>query len=168
MADLSKYMSALYSEGGQIGNEDMRQTVEYQFVKAYPSVNSTNGGSIHSESNVRWLTKQFTKKPFLIPHDGNPEKDMFKMKGSAGGINGVYVDGLPKSELGSLIGDPSLFEDLPIDLLSGTDNGETDYGTTDNPKTGVYDYVIYLIIAMPVAYTLIRLVHRHDKFKHIN
>lgn len=93
MADLSKYMSALYSEGGQIGNEDMRQTVEYQFVKAYPSVNSTNGGSIHSESNIRWLTKQFTKKPFLIPHDGNPEKDMFKMKGSAGGINGVYVDG---------------------------------------------------------------------------
>ena len=128
MADLSKYMSALYSEGGQIGNEDMRQTVEYQFVKAYPSVNSTNGGSIHSESNVRWLTKQFTKKPFLIPHDGNPEKDMFKMKGSAGGINGVYVDGGMANIDGYIVSIANDITDVYFDCMDDTNFGSNSSG----------------------------------------
>ncbi len=128
MADLSKYMSALYSEGGQIGNEDMRQTVEYQFVKAYPSVNSTNGGSIHSESNIRWLTKQFTKKPFLIPHDGNPEKDMFKMKGSAGGINGVYVDGGMANIDGYIVSIANDITDVYFDCMDDTNFGSNSSG----------------------------------------
>ena len=87
---ISKYMSDLYSN---IDMEDMRQTVEYRYVKAYPSVNSTNGSVIHSESNVRWLTKQFTKKPFIIPRDGNPTEDKFKYGNGATGINGTYVAG---------------------------------------------------------------------------
>ena len=87
---VSKYMSNLYSD---TDIEDMRQTVEYKYVKAYPSVNSTNGSPIHSESNIRWLTKQFTKKPFIIPRDGNPIEDKFKYGSGATGINGTYVSG---------------------------------------------------------------------------
>ena len=50
---------------------DVRQTFEYNLVKSYPSVNSSNGGQIHSEENVRWLTRQFVKKPFIIQYDNN-------------------------------------------------------------------------------------------------
>ena len=136
-------------EGGMTQEEAAKAMFEYDFSKA---TLARNGVAVTYGDTVDYSDTTQVK---LI--------DTLTMKTS-----GVYIDGLPKSSLGSLVGDPSLFDDLPIDLLSGTDNGSIDYGTTENPKTGVYDYVIYLIIAMPVAYTLIRLVHRHDKFKHIN
>ena len=61
------YISNIFADDTLVGG-DIRQTLQYNLVKTYPSVNSTNGGQIHSEENVRWLTRQFTKKPFIIPY----------------------------------------------------------------------------------------------------
>ena len=142
-------------EGG-MGEEDaMKAMFTYDFSKA---TMARNGVAITYGDVVDYSDGGNVTQVKLI--------DNLKMSS-----NGVYVDGLPKSELGSLIGDPSLFENLPITPTGGSTGGytgETDYGTTENPKTGVYDYVIYLIIAMPVGYTLIRLINRHRKFQHLN
>lgn len=73
---------------------DVRQTLEYNLVKAYPSVNSSNGGQIHSEENVRWLTRQFVKKPFIIQYDNNDMKE-FQFQGAvlnAGTTTGGMVN----------------------------------------------------------------------------
>jgi len=37
-----------------------------------------------------------------------------------------------------------------------------------DPKTGVYDYVIYAIIMMPVGYTIIKYINKHKKFRNLN
>ena len=89
------YLSEYYSNSPASRDVDMQQTLEYKYVKAFPSVYSSNNGQIYSEPNVRWLTKQFTKKPFIIPHDGNPSKDMFKDidYGNASSLNGTYTYG---------------------------------------------------------------------------
>lgn len=63
-----KSLSSLYPE-----YPNMSGSFIYQNVKTYPSINSTNGGNIHSEENVRWLTRQLTDKPF-IPVVGNPSE----------------------------------------------------------------------------------------------
>lgn len=89
MADFTdSYMSGLYPDQE---TADIEQKLQYKYVKAFPSVNSTNNGQIYSEPNVRWLTKQFTKKPFIIQHEGNPDKDMFKHGEPV--LHGTYVDG---------------------------------------------------------------------------
>lgn len=76
---------------------DVRQSLGYNNVKAYPSVNSSNDGHRHSEENVRWLTKQFIRKPFIIQYDDNTMKE-FDYEGSslnAGVTTGgmVNIDG---------------------------------------------------------------------------
>lgn len=76
---------------------DVRQSLGYNNVKAYPSVNSSNDGHRHSEENVRWLTKQFVRKPFIIQYDDNTMEE-FKYEGSslnAGTTTGgmVNIDG---------------------------------------------------------------------------
>jgi hypothetical protein len=92
MADIPNgYMSSLYPTELTDINVDIEQKLQYKYVKAFPSINSTNNGLIYSEPNVRWLTKQFTKKPFIIPHDGYPEKDKFKHGEPV--LHGTYVDG---------------------------------------------------------------------------
>lgn len=61
-------------------NEDEFKIYNYNNVKAYPSVNSTSGGQIHSEENVRWLIKQITDGKSFIINDNNS----FKITGGAG------------------------------------------------------------------------------------
>ena len=56
--------------------------LQYRWVKAYPSVNSTNGGGINSEENLRWLTKQFTQKSFLIPRPNSNTSNEFSYTGT--------------------------------------------------------------------------------------
>lgn len=95
------YISEVFKEGDDhydayVG--DIRQEMRYNLVKTYPSVNSTNGGNIHSEENVRWLTRQFTKKPFIIPYDNNEDFKEFDYEGVelyAGRTNGgmANIDG---------------------------------------------------------------------------
>ena len=77
--------------------KDIREQMTYNYTKSYPSINSSNAGLIHSEENVRWLTKQFTKKPFIIQYDDN-DMDEFAYTGAdlyAGIANGgmVNIDG---------------------------------------------------------------------------
>ena len=91
------YISNIFANDTLVGG-DIKQTLQYNLVKAYPSVNSTNGGQIHSEENVRWLTRQFTKKPFIIPYSDNEDFDEFWYEGAslnAGRSNGgmVNIDG---------------------------------------------------------------------------
>ena len=91
------YISNIFADDTLVGG-DIRQTLQYNLVKAYPSVNSTNGGQIHSEENVRWLTRQFTKKPFIIPYSNNEDFDEFWYEGASlnvGRSNGgmVNIDG---------------------------------------------------------------------------
>lgn len=76
---------------------DVRQSLGYNNVKSYPSVNSSNDGHRHSEENVRWLTKQFIRKPFIIQYDDNTMEE-FNYEGSslnAGTTTGgmVNIDG---------------------------------------------------------------------------
>ena len=92
-----KYISDVFKNDVLVDG-DIRQTLTYKFVKSYPSINSTNGGQIHSEENVRWLTKQFTHKPFIIPYTNNETFDEFWYEGAvlnAGKCNGgmVNIDG---------------------------------------------------------------------------
>ena len=91
------YISNIFADDTLVGG-DIRQTLQYNLVKTYPSVNSTNGGQIHSEENVRWLTRQFTKKPFIIPYANNENFDEFWYEGASlnvGRSNGgmVNIDG---------------------------------------------------------------------------
>lgn len=93
----NKYLSDIFKED-PIVDGDISQSLMYKFIKAYPSVNSTNGGQIHSEENVRWLTRQFTKKPFIIPYTDNETFNEFWYEGAvlnAGRCNGgmVNIDG---------------------------------------------------------------------------
>lgn len=93
----NKYLSDIFKEDPIVGG-DISQSLMYKFIKAYPSVNSTNGGQIHSEENVRWLTRQFTKKPFIIPYTDNETFNEFWYEGAvlnAGRCNGgmVNIDG---------------------------------------------------------------------------
>jgi hypothetical protein len=93
----NKYLSDIFKDD-PIVDGDISQSLMYKFIKAYPSVNSTNGGQIHSEENVRWLTRQFTKKPFIIPYTDNETFDEFWYEGAvlnAGRCNGgmVNIDG---------------------------------------------------------------------------
>ena len=79
-----------------------------------------------------------------------------------------HMKGFDSNQLYYLISSDSKVQDisgidLPVDLLS-----EQDYGTTENPKTGVYDYVIYAIIIMPVGYTIIKYINKHKKFRNLN
>lgn len=68
----------LYNNNESINKENsVINPLQYRWIKAYPSVNSTNGGSINSEENLRWLTKQFTKKSFIIPRPPVSEIDKF-------------------------------------------------------------------------------------------
>lgn len=62
-------------------------------TKAYPSINSTNGGNIHSEENVRWLTKQFTNKPFVISHVANYVDSADPLTNTGGAGDGSYISG---------------------------------------------------------------------------
>ena len=74
----------LYNNNESINKENsVINPLQYRWVKAYPSVNSTNGGSINSEENLRWLTKQFTKKSFIIPRPPVSEIDKFDFDGDA-------------------------------------------------------------------------------------
>jgi len=82
---------------GKEPGKDVRQLLEYNLVKSYPSVNSSNGGGVHSEENVRWLTKQFIKKPFIIQYDDNnmaefnyDGADLYAGKATGGMVN---IDG---------------------------------------------------------------------------
>ena len=123
--ELNEYMSDLYDISSK---EDMRQTVEYKYVKAYPSVNSTNGSPIHSEANVRWLTKQFTKKPFIIPRDGEPTGDKFKTRTSASGQNGTYVYGGIANIGGYIISIANDINDVQFDYSGNTEFGSNSQG----------------------------------------
>lgn len=40
-----------------------------QNVKAYPSINSPNSGGFNDEINMKWISKKFTSKPFVIDTD---------------------------------------------------------------------------------------------------
>lgn len=123
--ELNEYMSDLYDISSK---EDMRQTVEYKYVKAYPSVNSTNGSPVHSEANVRWLTKQFTKKPFIIPRDGEPTGDKFKTRTSASGQNGTYVYGGIANIGGYIISIANDINDVQFDYSGNTEFGSNSQG----------------------------------------
>lgn len=123
--ELNEYMSDLYDISSK---EDMRQTVEYKYVKAYPSVNSTNGSPVHSEANVRWLTKQFTKKPFIIPRDGEPTGDKFKTRTSASGLNGTYVYGGIANIGGYIISVANDINDVQFDYSGNTEFGSNSQG----------------------------------------
>ena len=99
MSDETKgFVSDIFNGEGHTSNiGDVRQTLEYNFVKSYPSVNSSNDGQIHSEENVRWLSKQFVRKPFIVQYDDNNMEE-FKYQGavlnagtSTGGM--VNIDG---------------------------------------------------------------------------
>lgn len=95
--DKHNYLSDVFKNDSLV-NGDVSQTLTYKNIKSYPSVNSTNGGQIHSEENVRWLTRQFTKKPFVIPYDNNEQFNEFWYEGAvinAGKTNGgmVNIDG---------------------------------------------------------------------------
>lgn len=73
--------------------DEVCSNVKYTHTKAYPSINSTNGGNIHSEENIRWLTKQFTDKPFLIPNIANETTSNYPLTNTAGAGNGLYISG---------------------------------------------------------------------------
>ena len=95
MSDSKKFISDIF--GTDNPDTDIRQKLVYNYVKSYPSINSSNNGHIHSEENVRWLSKQFTKKPFIIQYDDN-DMDEFYYEGAslnAGITNGgmVNIDG---------------------------------------------------------------------------
>ena len=122
---MAKYMSELYRD---VSNEDIKQTIEYKYLKAYPSVNSTNGSPIHSESNVRWLTKQFTKKPFIIPRDGNPEEDMFKYGDGNSSMNGTYVAGGIADIDGYIISIANDIDKVLFDYRGNTEFGSDSLG----------------------------------------
>ena len=94
MNNSSKYISDIFDSPKY---NDVKQSMVYNHTKAYPSVNSSNSGNTHSEENVRWLTKQFVKKPFIIQYDNNDMKE-FDYEGSvlnAGTTTGgmVNIDG---------------------------------------------------------------------------
>lgn len=90
------YISDVFENNQFVG--DVQQEMQYNLIKSYPSVNSANGGNVHSEENVRWLTRQFTKKPFIIPYDNNEDFKEFDYEGVAlyaGRTNGgmANIDG---------------------------------------------------------------------------
>ena len=91
------YLSDVFKDDELVGG-DIDNSLIYKFIKSYPSINSTNGGQTHSEENVRWLTRQFTKKPFIIPYTDNESFDEFWYEGAvlnAGRTNGgmANIDG---------------------------------------------------------------------------
>lgn len=48
-------------------------------VKSYPSINSPNSGGFNDEINMKWISKKFTSKPFIV----NPDTDFIKTKQTA-------------------------------------------------------------------------------------
>ena len=104
----------------------LQQSLKYKYVKAYPSINSTNNGNVHSESNIRWLSRQFTKKPFIIPRDGNPQKDEFKQRSI--GLNGAYTDGGMANIDGYVISIANNIDDIQYDDTDDTEFGSNDIG----------------------------------------
>lgn len=71
MINGNSFINDIFS--GDTSNK-INQELKYNYVRAYPSVNSTNGGQIHSEENIKWLTKQFVRKPFIIPYTNTEEQ----------------------------------------------------------------------------------------------
>ena len=51
-----------------LGNTSLNP-VYTQNVKAYPSVNSPNSGGFNDEINMKWISKKFTSKPFVVDKD---------------------------------------------------------------------------------------------------
>jgi uncharacterized protein YjdB len=49
-------------------------TVNTQNVKAYPSINSPNSGGFNDEINMKWISKKFIDKPFVIDSDTSFKK----------------------------------------------------------------------------------------------
>ena len=58
-------------------------------AKAYPSVNSPNGGGFNSEENLRWLTKKLATKPFIVGANDDEVNNAFGSNGEAG--DGIYT-----------------------------------------------------------------------------
>ena len=58
-------------------------------AKAYPSVNSPNGGGFNSEENLRWLTKKLATKPFIVGANDDEVNNAFGSNGEAG--DGIYI-----------------------------------------------------------------------------
>lgn len=107
-------------------NPDVRQTLSYNNVKAYPSVNSGNDGHVHSEENVRWLTKQFVRKPFIIQYDDN-DMEEFKYEGSS--LNAGTTTGGMVNIDGYIINSASDLNSLSFDNTKNTMLGTgSDYG----------------------------------------
>lgn len=118
------YLSDIIENNGVI---EPRQTLEYKYVKTYPSVNSTNNGQINSETNIRWLTKQLTKKPFIFPRDGSPEEDMFKTHGY-GSLYAIRVDGGMVNVDGYVMSIANDVNDVDFDSTADTGFGSNNTG----------------------------------------
>ena len=121
---------------GTESSTDVRQPLEYNFVKSYPSVNSSNSGQIHSEENVRWLTKQFVKKPFIIQYDDNnmvefnyDNNSMYASTATGGMVN---IDGY-------IINTADDITKLSFDNTKDTQIGT---GSTEYSGTGYINHVI--------------------------
>lgn len=127
MSDSKKFISDIF--GTDNPDTDIRQKLVYNYVKSYPSINSSNNGHIHSEENVRWLSKQFTKKPFIIQYDDN-NMDEFHYEGAslnAGITNGgmVNIDGYIINTASDMT---KLSFDNTEDTKMGTDDGGYNLG----------------------------------------
>ena len=134
-------------KGGMSEEEALKAIFLYDFSKA---TYAKNGIEVIYGDTVNYESDGQTTQVTLI--------NSLSVRGA-----GAYITDLPKSQISGLLEDISGIIDLPVDLLS-----EQDYGTTENPKTGVYDYVIYAIIIMPVGYTIIKYINKHKKFRNLN
>ena len=136
MSNLEKgFISDIF---GTEPSEDVRQTLEYNLVKSYPSVNSSNGGQIHSEENVRWLTRQFTKKPFIIQYDDNDMQE-FEYQGAV--LNAGTTTGGMVNIDGYII---NTAED--ITKISFDNTKDTMLGTGDN-----YGYIYHQLLQKAIS-----------------
>lgn len=103
-------------------SSDVSQKLKYRYVRAYPSVNSTNGGQIHSEENIRWLSKQFVNKPFILPSN----KDGFKYSYDPSDL-GSCTGGLVNID-GYIINTSNKLENMSFDNTTPTPIGTDSVG----------------------------------------
>lgn len=123
MSDSKKFISDIF--GTDNPDTDIRQKMVYNHVKSYPSINSSNNGHIHSEENVRWLSKQFTKKPFIIQYDDN-DMDEFYYEGAS--LNAGITNGGMVNIDGYIINTASDMTKLSFDNTEDTKMGTDDNG----------------------------------------
>ena len=68
-------------------------TVNTQNVKAYPSINSPNSGGFNDEINMKWISKKFTDKPFVIDSDTAFKKESQSVNNINITSGAVCIDG---------------------------------------------------------------------------